>query len=391
MHKSYSNPDVSHKHGAVARATSLHGNAPRGQQQQQQHGGHLSRDKRSPSNFYKIRTSKDLTQISEQLEQRNEEQSSACESSDGNWKGVRVKRRIIRRSNQPQQQQHLSRNRATDASSCNSKQLTQLLDMSSEAARSPERQRGCSSEDDDDDVSSICSDPSAVMWRSLDTALQEREQNTPSKKLFRKKKMKRIRRSCPVHGKQHLLKKYGEMAKGMPEYSSLFSSANNPALKSSKSMTNLPHLWDIKIGDVFTIDTSLPVVQEEQSSDHCTCDKVRKSSDRFHKAQKSQNSSKMRSSRVEPEGGHCAISSDMNEFHKLIYENEPLFSDNEDDNNDIAKQVREESERYHKRSTQMSKNIFASALCYNSSTMMKLAIIQNEIRNLQEGSLKLVR
>ena len=388
MHKSYSNPDVSfYDVGLVAQTTRHHGS----ESCEQQDGGKTFRSGRSRSRSKKYQTSSDLTKIVEHTSHgwKNSEDVQE-ENIDTNSKDVRVKRRIIRRSHhhqqqQQQQQQQLSRSRRTEALGRHQQQLTQA---SKGNARSPDAllQRTCSS-DDDDDVSSICSDPCAVMSRSLDAVL-EGEEVDGSKKFFRKKKMKRIRRSCPVHGKQHLLKKYGEDAKRMPQYSSLFSLPNDTKLTSSASLSNLPHLLDIKVGDVLTIDTSLPVVQEEQKSECCTCDRVKKHSGSRLKLEK-QSAVITRSNTSEREGGHCVISQDMSEFHKLIYENEPIFSDTEI-NEELDKQIREESDRYHKRSTQLSKNIFASALCYNSSTMMKLAIIQNEIRNLQEGYLQLV-
>ena len=177
-----------------------------------------------------------------------------------------------------------------------------------------------------------------------------------------RKKMKRIRRSCPVHGKNHMIKKYGDKAYDMPE----FQKFKSP----SPSRDNSCDAAQAKF---------LPSVQEEDGT--CTCDTA-----------SPRRSSRSSRTRPDPEGSSASFINLnlLDDFHKLIYENEPLFSDMEDDE-EIDLQIKQESERYHKRSSQAFKNIFSSALCYNSSTMMKFAIIQNEVRNLMEGHLKVVR
>ena len=203
----------------------------------------------------------------------------------------------------------------------------------------------------DDDASSVCSDHS-------------------TSPVGRRKRMKRIRRSCPIHGKQHLLKKYGEKAFDMPEFRMFLCNSNT----SRGSPMQVSY-------DAVSAMTVLPALHEEEPI--CTCD-TEKQSSRAHSV-----THKSPPSRSEPERGHFSIIG-VDDFHKLIYEKHPLFSDVEDDM-EIDQTIKDESDRYHKRSSQAFKNIFSSALCYNSSTMMKFAIIQNEVRNLMEGHLKVVR
>ena len=248
------------------------------------------------------------------LESYRYEKRSSVDAS----RAIKVKRRIIRRSKQPA---------VAGAGAVSSAQS-------------------------DDDASSVCSDHS-------------------TSPVGRRKRLRRIRRSCPIHGKQHLLKKYGEKAFDMPEFRMFLCH------RSTSSCSPMQVSYDASVGDM----NVLPAVHEEEPV--CTCDHEKTQSRTHSVAHKSPKS------HSKPERGHFS-NLDADDFHKLIYENQPLFSDLENDS-DIDQSIKEESDRYHKRSSQAFKNIFSSALCYNPSTMMKFAIIQNEVRNLMEGHLKVVR
>lgn len=191
----------------------------------------------------------------------------------------------------------------------------------------------------DDDTSSICSDTSGASFG-------------------RKKKLKRIRRSCPIHGKQHMIKKYGDKAYAMPEFDKFKENSQNferTVTPDTKGVNFLPSL-------------------AEEPELHCTCDNSKKRHSR---------------QRPEPEGGHLTLDC-MDEFEKIIYTREPLFSDMGEDDSEIENQIRFEANRYHRRSSKSDMNIFASALSFNSNTLMKFAIIQTELKNIVEVHLKRV-
>ncbi|KAK2162088.1 hypothetical protein LSH36_104g03058 [Paralvinella palmiformis] len=96
----------------------------------------------------------------------------------------------------------------------------------------------------------------------------------------------------------------------------------------------------------------------------CTCKKARKLKS---------------ATRPEPEGGHPAINFGLiSEYDKIIYSTDPLFSDLDNDP-DIDEQIKQESERHHKRNNGTS--IFSAAQMINTNTMMKFAIIQTELKN----------
>ena len=216
-----------------------------------------------------------------------------------------------------------------------------------------------SCEASDDETSSICSDHSHI---------------SPC----RKKKLKRIRRSCPIHGKQHMIKKYGEKAYDMPEFDKFKDiGLNVPSEKKAGNSVDGQLLnCDSKATCGFEVQgqssASQLMLQNVPSSDQvpkCICDKTTK----VHRSSKN---------RPEPEGSLLAWDF-MDEFEKTVYNNDPLFSDLED-NPELDAQVKTESDRFHKRSSQSVMNIFASALSFNTNTMMKFAIIQTELKNLIE-------
>jgi len=69
----------------------------------------------------------------------------------------------------------------------------------------------------------------------------------------------------------------------------------------------------------------------------------------------------------------------MNEYDSIIFNNEPLFSDLDDDPIQ-EEQVKSEMERYHKRTNQP--DMFAAAQLINTNTTLKFAIITNELKNV---------
>ncbi len=111
---------------------------------------------------------------------------------------------------------------------------------------------------------------------------------------------------------------------------------------------------------------------EENPGPVCTCRKKTK-----HK-------------RPEPEGGYVSINLDLiHEYDRLIYSNEPIFSDL-DDNYEVDEQIKQESDRHHKRHASSFTNMFNAAQLVHTNTMMKFAIIQTELRNIIETCLKRV-
>lgn len=296
MNKSYSTPDISRSRWYSVSDLS-----------KRDHRRPSDRNRQGSNGLSKNHSSADL---------EGEERPYSKPSSYDASRGIKVKRRIIRRSKH-------------SASSSNLHQQQQ--------------------QQSDDDAGGVCRNHSSSPGR--------------------KKKMRRIRRSCPVHGKQHLLKKYGEKAFDMPEFR-VFLSRSSPVM------------FEYCDDAVAT----LPAVHEEEPV--CTCDS--KDPTRAHCGGVPKKSANTKG-RIDPPQSNSKLNmASIDEFHRLIYENEPLFSDMEQDP-EVDLQIKEESDRYHKRSTQAFKNVFSSALCYNSSTMMKFAIIQNEVRNLMEGHLKVVR
>ena len=116
-----------------------------------------------------------------------------------------------------------------------------------------------------------------------------------------------------------------------------------------------------------TVEPPLPV---------CTCRRER---------------SKQRKPRPEPEGGYSTSKyMYLDEYDRVINSTDPLFSDMEDDPV-IDNQIRQESERHHKRAAVLHPgNIFSAAQLLNTNTMMKFAIIQTELRNIIDVSLRRV-
>ena len=92
--------------------------------------------------------------------------------------------------------------------------------------------------------------------------------------------------------------------------------------------------------------------------------------------------------RPEPEGGAASeVIPFLHEYDKIIYSNEPLFSEDELDPS-IDDQVKQEMERYHQRNPHA--DIFTAALMLNTNTMFRFAVIATELQNIISGSLKRV-
>lgn len=95
--------------------------------------------------------------------------------------------------------------------------------------------------------------------------------------------------------------------------------------------------------------------------------------------------------RPEPEGGSAFSPSQgsfVDEFDRVIFSNDPIFSDMEYDAKEDA-QIRCEMERYHKRSNHP--DIFSAAQMVNTNTMLKFAIIGAELQNISGVSLRRVK
>lgn len=101
---------------------------------------------------------------------------------------------------------------------------------------------------------------------------------------------------------------------------------------------------------------------------------------------------KSRVIRPEPEGSILSDPSKacfLDDLERVIYSNEPLFSDAEDEDPTLEDQIRAESERFHRRVTN-PENVFSAVQMLNTNTMMKLAIIQTEVKNVKDISLRRV-
>ena len=100
--------------------------------------------------------------------------------------------------------------------------------------------------------------------------------------------------------------------------------------------------------------------------------------------------SKSKSRRPDPEGGPNVSSViPMDEYDKIIYNKDPLFSDADDEENVVLDdQIKRDMERYHKRV--QNPDIFSAALMVNSNTLLKFAIIGTELQNISNTSLRRV-
>lgn len=114
----------------------------------------------------------------------------------------------------------------------------------------------------------------------------------------------------------------------------------------------------------------------------CTC----------RKNAKNKSQSKAKVTRPEPEGSLLSDPSKVSfrdDLERVIYGSEPLFSDMEDEDPSLEDQIRAESERFHRRIID-PENIFSAVQMLNTNTMMKLAIIQTELKNVKDVSLRRV-
>ena len=92
--------------------------------------------------------------------------------------------------------------------------------------------------------------------------------------------------------------------------------------------------------------------------------------------------------RPEPEGGLANLSF-MDEYDRIIYNNDPLFSE-VDDNPELEAKVLQDVERHHSQfrlraagsASCVTDSIFSAAQMVNSNTSLKFAIIQVELKNL---------
>lgn len=105
--------------------------------------------------------------------------------------------------------------------------------------------------------------------------------------------------------------------------------------------------------------------------------------------------------RPEPEGGllpSALLKSTMDEFERLIYgPSEPLFSDCEVTADDVLEtiELRTSCDRQRKCRTDnetgdLTESLFNAAQMINTNTIMKMAVIQNELKNVRNVSLRRV-
>ena len=149
---------------------------------------------------------------------------------------------------------------------------------------------------------------------------------------LKKKKVRKVKRHCDIHSKNS---------------KENLSSIDNDSIERNDSKSNNPELV-------------------------CTCHKRSKSKTR----------------RPDPEGGpNISSLVPMDEYDKIIYNAEPLFSDVEE-NTVLDDQIKRDMERYHKRV--QNPDIFSAALMVNSNTLLKFAIIGTELQNISNTSLRRV-
>lgn len=101
----------------------------------------------------------------------------------------------------------------------------------------------------------------------------------------------------------------------------------------------------------------------------------------------SEKKSRKLTNRPEPEGGNVPVNINMDEYDKVIYGNEPIFSDIEIGNDDETDPVRPNRPQ---RSSRPGVIAIPCMLGLPSSTMIKFAIIQSELQNILRVSLKRV-
>ena len=203
------------------------------------------------------------------------------------------------------------------------------------------------SEDCDSDTSSICSEHSTKPTRTG------------------YKRMRKGWKKCPVHSKGPRHSKEQRAAKREQQRHER-ESAHFALVNKSVIFSKL--LPDTK--DYFPSKEDIEACEESDLI--CTCVIVTKPRSK---------------PRPEPEGGQC-LTTFKDEYDRIIYGSDPIFSDTED-NPSMDEQVQQEMGRYHKR-TASNPDIFATAMMVTSNTMLKFAIIQAELKNLIQGALKRV-
>ena len=126
-----------------------------------------------------------------------------------------------------------------------------------------------------------------------------------------------------------------------------------------------------------------PVNNKDESTDSCNV------------AQKVCTCKKTSRKRPEPEGG-LANAPILDEYDRIIYNNDPLFSDL-DDNPELEAKVLQDIERHHSQFrlrngassvASVTESIFSAAQMVNSNTSLKFAIIQVELKNVDVSLVK---
>jgi len=210
------------------------------------------------------------------------------------------------------------------------------------SSRKKSRRVGLAVDDDFDDNASVSSSMSSTSEHSVKSDT----------------KVKKVKRHhCEVHSKSSKTK----------------GSDNN--LKVDSEQTGI---------DTGGLDTTVDNRETVESGERkCTC----------RKNAKNKSQSKAKVTRPEPEGSLLSDPSKVSfrdDLERVIYGSDPLFSDVEDEDPSLEDQIRAESERFHRRIID-PENIFSAVQMLNTNTMMKLAIIQTELKNVKDVSLRRVR
>ena len=110
------------------------------------------------------------------------------------------------------------------------------------------------------------------------------------------------------------------------------------------------------------------------------------------KKDKSKSSKKKSSERPEPEGGNTPVTHSLDDFERVIYSNEPLFSDLElsDEDSELTKRPTRPQRSSSRPGGIMFPCISLGLMGMQSNTMIKFAIIGTEIQNVLQVSLRRV-
>lgn len=137
------------------------------------------------------------------------------------------------------------------------------------------------------------------------------------------------------------------------------------------------------------IDVPKDVNEEKQLGDISATSSASQNTEKRRRKKRLVCTCKHRKKRPEPEGG-CGIPPRfMDEYDRIIYCNDPIFSDVED-NPQMDERINQEMVRFHKRHNGHQTDIFQTAHMVTSNTMLRFAIIGTELQNIRRVLLRRV-